>query len=119
MNFANAERRRMHRRLGQNLRRIRNERGLTQEQLEELSGFNQATISLWETGRGGWPRDSVLQLAKVLNIDMEELFLRPETREQIGGANLIAGLSADDAETVRCFVFSLQQRRQQRGGPTG
>ena len=42
--------------VGRNVKRIRQEKGLTQEQLAELSGFSQQYISGLEQGRAGATR---------------------------------------------------------------
>lgn len=112
--FAICHRKLMHRRLGQNLRRLRDEKGITQEQLEEMTGISQGTLSGYETGRGGWTRKAVMRLAQALEVDIEELFLRPETREQMRGASLLTGLEEDDIQTLVVLAGSLRERRNQR-----
>lgn len=42
--------------VGRNVKRIRQEKGLTQEQLAELSGFSQQYITGLEQGRAGATR---------------------------------------------------------------
>lgn len=58
-----------------NLSRLRGERGLTQEELAELVGVQQETVSRWETGerepRGKTRRD----LAAALRVTEAELFV--------------------------------------------
>ena len=57
------------------LREIRQQRGLTQEQLEEMSGIDQAYISALERGvikEPSWSKVSTL--AKALDVRPEELF---------------------------------------------
>lgn len=57
----------------ENVRRIRTERGLTQEQLAVMVGVNRSTITQWETG---WsqPRMAAAQrLADALGVKVSEI----------------------------------------------
>lgn len=57
------------------LREARQRRNLTQEELAELSGIEQATISALETGRVQSPSwDTVARLSRVLKVRPQELF---------------------------------------------
>lgn len=49
--------------VGRNVKRIRQEKGLTQEQLAELSGFSQQYISGLEQGRRNPTLVSIYELA--------------------------------------------------------
>jgi len=57
----------MRRLVGRNVRRIRLERGLTQEQFAERSGFSQQYISDLERGRRNPTIVSLFELAQALN----------------------------------------------------
>jgi transcriptional regulator with XRE-family HTH domain len=60
---------------GQNLKRIRDERGLTQSKLGELAGLTQQGIDLLERGARLRPRlDTILALAAALDCKPEELY---------------------------------------------
>jgi transcriptional regulator with XRE-family HTH domain len=62
--------------VGRNVKRIRQQRGLTQEQLAELSGFSQQYISGLEQGRRNPTVVSLYELATALGVSHMEL-LRP------------------------------------------
>lgn len=62
--------------VGGNFARIRRERGLTQEQLEELSGFSQQYISGLERGQRNPTVVTVYELASALGVDYLELLRR-------------------------------------------
>jgi transcriptional regulator with XRE-family HTH domain len=66
--------------VGRNVKRIRQERGLTQEQLAERSGFSQQYISGLEQGRRNPTIVSIYELATALGVGHMEL-VRP-TEEQ-------------------------------------
>jgi len=59
--------------VGENVRRIRTERGMTQEQLAESSGFSQQYISDLERGRRNPTVVSLFELAQALGSTPIEL----------------------------------------------
>jgi transcriptional regulator with XRE-family HTH domain len=63
--------------VGANVGRIRREKGLTQEQLAEISGFSQQYISGLEQGRRNPTVVTLYELAMALGVSHMEL-LRPE-----------------------------------------
>ncbi|MDT0684035.1 MULTISPECIES: helix-turn-helix domain-containing protein [Roseobacteraceae] len=67
----------MRRLVGRNFARLRQERGLTQEQVEELSGFSQQYLSGLERGRRNPTIITLYELAQALGVDHLDL-LRPD-----------------------------------------
>lgn len=67
----------MRRLVGRNLARIRRAQGLTQEQLEERSGFSQQYLSGLEQGRRNPTVVTVYEIAQALGVSHLDL-LRPE-----------------------------------------
>jgi len=63
----------MRRLVGRNVKRIRQEKGLTQEQLAELSGFSQQYISGLEQGRRNPTIVSLYELARALGVSHIDL----------------------------------------------
>jgi transcriptional regulator with XRE-family HTH domain len=59
--------------VGRNVKRVRQEKGLTQEQLAELSGFSQRYISGLEPGRRNPMVVSLYELATALGVSHMEL----------------------------------------------
>ena len=59
--------------VGENIRRIRKERHLTQKQLGELVGASEAYIRAYESGRRNPKTKSLESLAKVLSVNVEVL----------------------------------------------
>lgn len=104
----------MDRRLAKNLRRIREEQGLTQEQLAARAEAKQATISQIESGKTGFTRDSVLRLARALGVDIEELFFDDETRRKLENCKLFDDLNEEEQQTLLDLAESLKRRRGQR-----
>jgi transcriptional regulator with XRE-family HTH domain len=66
--------------VGRNVGRIRREKGLTQEQLAEISGFSQQYISGLEQGRRNPTVVTLYELATALGVGHLDL-LRPSQEE--------------------------------------
>lgn len=60
----------------QNLRRLREERGLSQEALADLAGIDRTYVSSLERERYAASLDMIEKLAKVLRIEPHELLTR-------------------------------------------
>lgn len=59
--------------VGENFARIRREKGLTQEQVEELSGFSQQYLSSLERGRRNPTIVSLFELSQALGVNIKDL----------------------------------------------
>jgi transcriptional regulator with XRE-family HTH domain len=70
----------MRRLVGRNVKRIRQEKGLTQEQLAETSGFSQQYISGLEQGRRNPTVVTLYELAIALGVSYLDL-LQPSPEE--------------------------------------
>ena len=62
-----------------NLVALRNRRGLSQQQLAQLSGLKRATIALFETGTSNPGLESLLKLSQCLQISIDELISAPRS----------------------------------------
>jgi transcriptional regulator with XRE-family HTH domain len=69
----------MRRLVGENVRRIRQDRGLTQEQFAEISGFSQQYLSGLERGRRNPTVVTLFELATALNATPIDLLRTVET----------------------------------------
>lgn len=69
--------------LGQNLRILRKERGLTQQDFAQLSEIPRSTISLLESGSANPTLSLLNQLALALQISLEELISTPHAQSQL------------------------------------
>jgi transcriptional regulator with XRE-family HTH domain len=63
--------------VGRNVRRIRNERGLSQEQLSERSGFTQQYLSGLERGHRNPTVVTLFELAQALGVEPVDL-IKPD-----------------------------------------
>jgi len=59
--------------LPENLRRIRRENNLSQEQLAEKLGVSRQAVSKWESGQSYPEMDKMLLICKLFNYDIDEL----------------------------------------------
>jgi transcriptional regulator with XRE-family HTH domain len=59
--------------VGRNVKRIRERKGLTQEQLAELAGFSQQYLSSLEQGRRNPTIITIYELAQALSVSHIEL----------------------------------------------
>jgi len=66
--------------VGRNVKRIRQDKGLTQEELAERSGFSQQYISGLEQGRRNPTIVSIYELATALGVSHMELVRPTEER---------------------------------------
>ena len=67
--------------VGRNVKRIRQQRGLTQEQLADVSGFSQQYISGLEQGRRNPTIVTIYELATALGVGHMDL-VRPDAEQE-------------------------------------
>lgn len=84
----------------QNLKHLRNLRGLTQEQLAEKADVNQATISKIEKGTANFTMEMIQKIAAALNVSPAELFGLPELQQRVVDAVNAIDPSKQDAAIV-------------------
>ena len=86
-----------------NVRTLRLARGLTQAQLAELAGVNQATISKAERGEMNTTMETIVAIANALRVEPVELFDLPELQ-----ARALAAISAIDPEQRAAALVVLE-----------
>jgi transcriptional regulator with XRE-family HTH domain len=66
--------------MGRNLRKMRLERNMTQDQLAERLGLNNScVVTKWEAGRKGIGKTLLLKLCKALNVKPSQFFVDEKT----------------------------------------
>lgn len=70
----------MRRLVGQNVKKVRLGKGLTQEQFSELSGFSQQYLSGLEMGRRNPTVVTIYELAQALGVNYLDLLQPPTVR---------------------------------------
>ncbi|MCL2018562.1 MAG: helix-turn-helix domain-containing protein [Oscillospiraceae bacterium] len=70
----------------ENLKKIRMEKNLSQEQLAEMTGVSRQAVSKWEQGNGYPETEKLINIAKTLDVSLDTLLLDKlcvkETKEQ-------------------------------------
>lgn len=59
--------------VGENIKRIRKEKGLTQKKLGELCGINEVQVRQYELGKANPKIETLMKIAKALNVPINEL----------------------------------------------
>ncbi|HEY0212232.1 MAG TPA: helix-turn-helix transcriptional regulator [Paenirhodobacter sp.] len=67
--------------VGQNFARLRQQQGLTQEQVEERSGFSQQYLSDLERGKRNPTIITLYELSRALGVSHVELVMPPEEQQ--------------------------------------
>ena len=96
--------------IGERLKRIRKEKGMTQDSVAERAGVTATSISRWENGERDPTFRDVEKIAAALGVTMEEL-----TREQKRGTGIrkiIDGKLYDTGNARILFEFRRKYRRQ-------
>jgi transcriptional regulator with XRE-family HTH domain len=87
----------------ENLRRLRTDMGLTQAQLAEKAGVNQATISKIEKGSANFTADMAEKIARALGVSEVELFDLPELHKRV-----LAAISRLDPSQREAAIVVLE-----------
>lgn len=92
--------------IGERIRRLRQERGITQEELAGEVGVSRSAVAQWETGRAGQLTGNLARIADVLGVGLEQL-----THGRIKRSNPQAG-NADELALLRLYRESRPDDRQ-------
>lgn len=101
-------------RLASSLRRLRQERHLTQADLARLAGVSPSAISQAEAAQRGLSLDTVMTLADRLQLSMDEFLARRGTtnyvlarRDRVRAPGIITPLLDDPAAGLRAYLVNL------------
>jgi two-component system, response regulator len=104
--------------IGSSLKAVRNQQGLTQEELADRSGLHRTYITDVERGVRNITLDSVVKLVRALGIPLSELFARVEGRVAVSPTALPGALDdkpfeillvEDDARHVEQTLHALEK----------
>ena len=89
---------------GQNLRRLREARGMSQEELAKALGYtNRSSINKIEIGRSSIPTEKIQLTAQILGVSPLELFEGDEEVDTLPGGSFHGGV---DAEKIKTAIFN-------------
>lgn len=101
-------------RLADGIRRIRNERGLTQTELARMAGVSPSAMSQAEAGHRGLALETLLTLSDAIGVSLDDLLgRRPEEgyvlarRDRIAPRRGIVSLLDDPAAGLRAHLITL------------
>jgi transcriptional regulator with XRE-family HTH domain len=101
-------------RLGEGLRRLREERHLTQTDLAHLADVSPSAISQTESGRRGLSLDTLVLLADRLGVSLDELLAREPSaeyvlarRDRLASSPRTAPLLDDPTQGLRAYLVRL------------
>jgi transcriptional regulator with XRE-family HTH domain len=111
--------------LAMNLREIRKERRLTQQQLAELLDVQQRVISRWETGVAKPRLNHIVQLARVLEVSLDRLVFGEDMQSPVSPFEIqnrrlkelckqVDELDQADQEVVCVVMDSLIRKERMR-----
>ena len=101
--------------IGGKIKFYRNEKKLTQEELAKKLGTKKATISNYETGYRSPQQDMLFELAKVLEISINDLFPQTSVVENNSIEKIYNQLSPPRQEKVYNFANKeLEEQKQEQ-----
>ena len=93
--------------IGKNIRQIRARKNITQEALAEALFVSRQTVSNYETGRSRPDIHTLMQIAKILDTDMDSILYGPPMPEELRRARKCCLPSAIVFAVLTVFYFSL------------
>lgn len=101
--------------IGQNIKRIRQEKGLTQKRLGELCGINEANIRKYELGGANPKLETIQKIAEALKVPLGDL-ISPEI---LGITNdmfeLFAGSNSLEFDVKTSAINALVSELNEKG----
>jgi len=103
--------------IGERLKQLRKEKGITQQKLAEILGVRKAAVSLYETGKND-PADPIkITLARYFNISLDYLIGVIDDRvryySEDNFVELPENVSDEEKQLVRNFVEFIEFNRNQ------
>lgn len=96
---------------GTNIKKIRQLKGLSQQAFAELLELNRGVISSYEEGRAEPKIESLLKIAKILNLTTDDLLSKPVTINKITNFSEIEHL-IPSKEKENISVYELDKTNQ-------
>lgn len=97
--------------IGQFLRELRKEKGLTQEQLLEVFGVTNRSISRWENGVNMPDFDLVMEIADYFDVSIDELLDGEKKSDMIDKQTKETLLKVAAYDNNEKFIFSRRMNR--------
>lgn len=97
---------------GENLQKLRKEKGISQEQLAEQLGVTRQSVSKWESGASYPEMDKIVALCNMFHCDMDALINKDikEERERKDAANIVKNLFQSAANYVKKTIYLFEHK---------
>jgi len=108
--------------LGSRLRRLRRQRGLTQDELAVAVGVSRSAVAQWESGRSGQATSHLRRLAEALGIQVNDLMHdqhATETVAQAGDERALLRLYRACSPADRQLLLLMARRLASSDEPIG
>ncbi len=91
----------------ENLKMMRKEKYLSQEQLAEIMGVSRQAVSKWEQGAGYPETEKLIDLAQKLDVSLDMLLLDKVSEKELTVPAESAVYIQNEDALVRCYKFSI------------
>lgn len=104
-------------RFGQTIRKLRKERGMTQEKLGELSGLHASYIGGMERGERNPSLKSLQKISAALEVSLTDTFAMTEEPElaRESAVPYFTDISSEDAEFLQDLIQRLLAWKEDKG----
>ncbi len=92
--------------IGKFIAQLRKERGLSQEQLGEIIGVTNKTISRWETGTYLPPAEMLISMSELFDVSINELL----SGKRLSQEEYKAAAETNLSQTVKASSFTLEEK---------
>ena len=101
--------------VGTNIRDIRKQRGLNQDQLAEMASLNRVTVAKYESGKVEPGAKALARIADALEVTVDALLGReqpPAAPVRDAAAELMADLTPEELAQVQTYAAFLKAQRK-------
>ena len=97
---------------GENLQKLRKEKGISQEQLAEQLGVTRQSVSKWESGASYPEMDKIVALCNMFHCDMDVLINKDitEERERKDATGIVKNLFQSAANYVKKTIYLFEHK---------
>ena len=97
---------------GENLQKLRKEKGISQEQLAEQLGVTRQSVSKWESGASYPEMDKIVALCNMFHCDMNVLINKDitEERERKDATGIVKNLFQSAANYVKKTIYLFEHK---------
>ncbi len=101
--------------IGNQIKTLRESRGMTQDQLADKLNTTRQTISRYENGDRKTNQDTLFALSKIFNVSVNHFFPEDQAKEDSSNAELLAAHIDDDAssEDIQDIIDYIEFKKRQ------